>query len=71
VRYIVPMRHTLAIIFWVIQINLVMWLAVAGMTQFQNVLVVIGLGVGAILEHVAIRHLRPMMKSLRAGALAE
>ena len=62
------MRTTLNVIFWGIQVNLVVWLAAAGETQCRVASVLVGLGIAAVLEHVAVRHLRPVMRQMSAKA---
>lgn len=62
------MRSTLKTLYWGSQVNLVAWLAVASETHFQYASVLVGLGIAAILEHVAVRHLRPVIRQMSAPA---
>ena len=58
------MKKTLNTIYWGIQVNAIMWLAVVGTTGFSNAYIFIGFAAAAILEHIAVRQLGPHIREM-------
>lgn len=52
-------NKTLNNIYWGIQVNAVLWIAVVCTIGFSNGFIFLGFSVAAILEHIAVRQLGP------------